>query len=53
MSNENNDKREAEELKDTFFSEEFFNNIIATLKVKKNIILQGPPGTGKRLFQKK
>ena len=24
LSNENNDKREAEELKDTFFSEEFF-----------------------------
>jgi len=53
MSNENNDKREAEELKDTFFSEEFFNNIIATLKVKKNIILQGPPGTGKTFISKK
>ena len=53
MSNENNDKKEAEELKDTFFSEEFFNNIIATLKVKKNIILQGPPGTGKTFISKK
>ena len=53
MSNENNNKTESIDLKDTFFSEEFFNNIIDTLKVKKNIILQGPPGTGKTFISKK
>ena len=41
------------ELKDTFFSEELFNNIVDTLKIKKNVILQGPPGTGKTFISKK
>ena len=53
MANDNNKDLELNELKDTFFSEEFFNNIIDTLKVKKNIILQGPPGTGKTFISKK
>ena len=53
MANDNNNDLEFNELKDTFFSEEFFNNIIDTLKVKKNIILQGPPGTGKTFISKK
>ena len=53
MANDNNKDLEFNELKDTFFSEEFFNNIIDTLKVKKNIILQGPPGTGKTFISKK
>ena len=53
MANDNNKDFELNELKDTFFSEEFFNNIIDTLKVKKNIILQGPPGTGKTFISKK
>ena len=53
MANDNNKDLEINELKDTFFSEEFFNNIIDTLKVKKNIILQGPPGTGKTFISKK
>ena len=53
MTNDNNKDLELNELKDTFFSEEFFNNIIDTLKVKKNIILQGPPGTGKTFISKK
>ena len=53
MANDNNKDIELNELKDTFFSEEFFNNIIDTLKVKKNIILQGPPGTGKTFISKK
>ena len=53
MSNGNNSKSETEDLKDTFFSEEFFNNIVDTIKVKKNIILQGPPGTGKTFISKK
>ena len=53
MANDDNKDLEFNELKDTFFSEEFFNNIIDTLKVKKNIILQGPPGTGKTFISKK
>ena len=53
MADDNNKDLEFNELKDTFFSEEFFNNIIDTLKVKKNIILQGPPGTGKTFISKK
>ncbi len=53
MANDNNKDLELNELKNTFFSEEFFNNIIDTLKVKKNIILQGPPGTGKTFISKK
>ena len=53
MANDNNKDLDLNELKDTFFSEEFFNNIIDTLKVKKNIILQGPPGTGKTFISKK
>ena len=53
MANNNNKDLEFNELKDTFFSEDFFNNIIDTLKVKKNIILQGPPGTGKTFISKK
>ena len=53
MADDNNKDLEFNGLKDTFFSEEFFNNIIDTLKVKKNIILQGPPGTGKTFISKK
>jgi len=53
MANDNNKDLEFNELKDTFFSEEFFNNIIDTLKVKKNNIIQGPPRTRKTFISKK
>ena len=53
MSKNDDKNNDMDELKDTFFSEELFNNIVDTLKVKKNVILQGPPGTGKTFISKK
>ena len=42
-----------EALKDLFLSESEFDDIIDTLKYKKNIILQGPPGVGKTFIAKR
>ena len=40
-------------LKDLFMDESLFDDIIETLKYKKNIILQGPPGVGKTFIAKR
>jgi MoxR-like ATPase len=40
-------------LKDLFMDEKLFDDIIETLRYKKNIILQGPPGVGKTFIAKR
>jgi len=40
-------------LKEVFIEEEGVNNILSSLKYKRNIILQGPPGTGKTYMAKR
>jgi 5-methylcytosine-specific restriction protein B len=40
-------------LKDLFIDDEKFDEIIDTLRYKKNIILQGPPGVGKTFIAKR
>eukprot|EP01031_Cornospumella_fuschlensis_P012980 gene12980-15865_t len=40
-------------LVDLFMDEEQFEEILETLKYKKNIILQGPPGVGKTFIAKR
>ena len=40
-------------LKDLFIEEDKFDEIIDTLRYKKNIILQGPPGVGKTFIAKR
>lgn len=45
------EKKEA--LNDLFIDDDKFDDIIDTLKYKKNIILQGPPGVGKTFIAKR
>lgn len=40
-------------LNEVFVSEQDYNNLLATLKLKKNIILQGAPGVGKTFSAKR
>ena len=40
-------------LKDLFIDDDKFDEIIETLRYKKNIILQGPPGVGKTFIAKR
>ncbi|MHA1973118.1 MAG: MrcB family domain-containing protein [Candidatus Hodarchaeales archaeon] len=40
-------------LREIFFEGETLDNILNSLKYKKNIILQGPPGTGKTFLAKR
>ena len=42
MSKNDDKNNDMDELKDTFFSEELFNNIVDTLKVKKNVFYKAP-----------
>ena len=40
-------------LNEVFIEEEEVNNILSSLKYKRNVILQGPPGTGKTFMAKR
>ena len=53
LNNSNDVYKKENFLKEVYMSEKKYDNLVAVLKKKKNIILQGPPGVGKTFAAKR